>query len=161
MSFFWCTGLFVNERKNLYVYVSENCLRVVIVIIIFILEGRMPPKRRKLANKIAVVLMKYPECKVALSTFNDLFCKQYGHHIKPKEFHCRDLTTLLNELTDVVEVGIGILFCSHCNLCDPIFLCIMPLIHGRLKKRGNVHSSQVARCAILKYMYKRIKTRMA
>ena len=73
----------------------------------------MCQKRKRLAKKVAVVLMRYPECKVPFTSFNDLFYKQYGHHIKPKDFQCRDLTTLLNEMKDVVEVG-GVIINSIC-----------------------------------------------
>ena len=48
--------------------------------------------------------MKYPGSRVAQFAFSDIFLREYGQMLKPKDWGCTNLDALILALGDIVEV---------------------------------------------------------
>ena len=59
---------------------------------------------RPLADKITALLLKYPGCRVAQFAFADIFLREYGQVLKPKDWGCTNMNDLIQSLGDVTEV---------------------------------------------------------
>ena len=69
-----------------------------------LLADKMSPSLRSLADKITVLLLKYPGCRVAQFAFADIFLREYGRVLKPKDWGCTGMNALIRALGEVVEV---------------------------------------------------------
>ena len=59
---------------------------------------------RPLADKITALLLKYPGCRVAQFAFADIFLREYGQVLKPKDWGSTSMNDLIQSLGDVIEV---------------------------------------------------------
>lgn len=69
-----------------------------------LLADKMSPTLRPLADKITALLLKYPGCRVAQFAFGDIFLREYGRVLKPKDWGCTGMNALIRALGEVVEV---------------------------------------------------------
>lgn len=69
-----------------------------------LLADKMSPTLRPLADKITALLLKYPGCRVAQFAFADIFLREYGRVLKPKDWGCTGMNALIRALGEVVEV---------------------------------------------------------
>ena len=79
----------------------------------------MSPTLRPLADKITALLLKYPGCRVAQFAFADIFLREYGRVLKPKDWGCTGMNALIRALGDVVEV-------SRQSSLDIAFVALLP-----------------------------------
>ena len=72
--------------------------------IVSFFADKMSPTLRPLADKITALLLKFPGCRVAQFAFADIFLREYGRVLKPKDWGCTGMNALIRALGDVVEV---------------------------------------------------------
>ena len=107
------------------------------------LADKMSPTLRPLADRITALLLKYPGCRVAQFAFADIFLRDYGRVLKPKDWGCTGMNTLIRALGDVVEVRqssliLLLLLCSFVKVNDCFFDSCeskIPILVGKVFKR--------------------------
>jgi len=71
----------------------------------------MSPSLRPLADKITALLLKYPGCRVAQFALADIFLREYGRVLKPRDWGFTGMDALIRALGDVVEVRQRFCYC--------------------------------------------------
>lgn len=85
-----------------------------------LLADKTSPTLRPLADMITALLLKYPGCRVAQFAFADIFLREYGQVLKPKDWGCNGMNALIRALGDIVEVRQSSwLLCSRISLRLP------------------------------------------
>lgn len=64
----------------------------------------MSPELQPLANEVTNLLLKFPGCRVAESSFADNFRQEYGKMLKPEDWGFTTMASLVQALGDVLEV---------------------------------------------------------
>ncbi|XP_022794519.1 meiosis regulator and mRNA stability factor 1-like [Stylophora pistillata] len=67
-------------------------------------KDKPSPRLQLLSDKITKLLLKYPGCRVAEFAFADIFLREYGQMLKPKDLGFTSMASLIQALGDVLEV---------------------------------------------------------
>ncbi|XP_048575860.1 uncharacterized protein LOC5520570 isoform X1 [Nematostella vectensis] len=98
-----------------------------------------------LADDIVTILRKYPGCRVARAGLSDIYARHKGHGIMPKRWGYPNIDTLLEQLSDIVQVvGTGEL-AAVCLRQEYLLRCfarqIVNMLHHHVTSRPILVSS--------------------
>ena len=78
----------------------NSCKRV----FFFSFADKLPAGLRPLADKITKLLLKFPGSRVARFVFSDIYFREYGEVLKPKDWGFGNVDELVRALGEILEV---------------------------------------------------------
>lgn len=113
-----------------FLYISRFLLRrgihvkVFSCLFLFAFADKLPAGLRPLADKITKLLLKFPGSRVARFAFLNIYFREYGQVLKPKDWGFGNIDELVRALGEILEVRMNFpkLACSLSSLQTGTFL---------------------------------------